>query len=197
MNTIWLKIAGVVVAVVLIFVLITIFTSGPSEEPEQSEQPEKPRNFAQQVEADKEKFLTEPQPVVEDKKQEPAIEDQNIPQQVQPVQQPPQQVQPVTLYFKELGEIEKIEAERLLNAAVPGRSIGRLPMTGFKMMVDSCRQIIKRWPESWYAYKAKQMLADMPERFHQRYNITQKEMDLSMYAEPRTGTQPYTIKETR
>ncbi len=196
MNAIWLKIAAVIVAIVIIFVLITIFTSSPTEEPQQSEQPDKPRNFAQQVEADKEKFLTEPQPV-EEKNQEPAIEDQNVPQQVQPVQQQPKPVEPVTLYFKELGEIEKIEAERLLNAAVPGRSIGRLPMTGFKMMVDSCRQIIKRWPESWYAYKAKQMLADMPERFQQRYNVTQEEMDLSMYAEPRTGTQPYTIKETR
>lgn len=196
MNTIWLKIAAVIVAIVIIFVLITIFTPSPTEESQQSEQPDKPRNFAQQVEADKEKFLTEPQPI-EEKNQEPMVEDQNVPQQVQTVQQPPKPVEPVTLYFKELGEIEKIEAERLLNAAVPGRSIGRLPMTGFKMMVDSCRQIIKRWPESWYAYRAKQMLADMPERFQQRYNVTQEEMDISMYAEPRTGTQPYTIKETR
>jgi hypothetical protein len=195
MNTIWLKIAGVIVAVVLIFALVIIFTSGPTEAPAQTEQQDKPKNFAQQVEADKEKFLTEPQPV-EEKKQEPVVEDQNIPEQVQHVQQLPQPAQPVTLYFKELGEIEKIEAERLLNAAVPGRSIGRLPMTGFKMMVDSCRQIIKRWPESWYAYRAKQMLTDMPERFQQRYNVTQEEMDLSMYSEPRTGTQPYTIKET-
>jgi len=196
MNTIWLKIAGIIVAVILIFVLVIIFTSGPTQEPAQPEQPNKPRNFSQQVEADKEKFLTEPQPV-EEKKQEPAVEDQNIPEQVKSVQQPPQPAQPVTLYFKELGEIDKIEAERLLNVAVPGRSIGRLPMTGFKLMVDNCRQIINRWPESWYAYRAKQMLADMPERYKQRYKVTQQELDISMYAKPRPGTQPYTIKETR
>ncbi len=190
MNTIWLKIAGVVIAIVLIFVLITVFTSGETEEPEQPQ-----RNFAQQVEADKQKFLTEPEPV-EDETQEPAIEDQNVPEQVQPVQEPPKPARPVTLYFKELGEIEKIEAERLLNVAVPGRSIGRLPMTGIKLMVDTSRQIIKKWPDSWYAYRAKQMLADMPERYQQRYNVTQEELDLSKYAEPRTGTQPYTIKET-
>jgi type IV secretory pathway VirB10-like protein len=196
MNTIWLKIAAVIVAIVIIFVLITIFTSGSTEESQQPEQPDKPRNFAQQVEADKEKFLTEPQPV-EEKKQESAVEDQNVPQQAQTVQQPPKPAQPTTLYFKELGEIEKIEAERLLNVAVPGLDIGKLPITGYKLMVDTCRQIIKRWPESWYAYRAKQMLTDMPERYKQRYNVTQEEMDLSMYAEPRTGTQPYTIKETR
>ena len=195
MNTIWLKIAGVIVAVVIIFVLVMTFTSSPTDEPVQSEQPAKPENFAQQVEVDKEKFLTEPQPV-EEKTQEPAIEDQNVPEQIQTVQEPKQPAQPETLYFKELGEIEKIEAERLLNVAVPGRSIGRLPMTGFKLMVDTSRQIIKRWPESWYAYRAKQLLAEMPERFKKRYNVTQEEVDLSMYAEPRTGTQPYTIKET-
>ena len=195
MNTIWLKIAGAVVAVIIIFALVVIFTSGPKQEQAQPEQPKKPKNFAQQVEADKEKFLTEPQPVEVQTKQ-PAVEDQNVPKQVQPVQQPVEPTQPVTLYFKELGETDKIEAERLLNVAVPGRSIGRLPMTGYKLMVDNCRQIINRWPESWYAYRAKQLLADMPDRYKQRYNVTEKEVDLSMYAEPRTGTQPYTIKET-
>lgn len=199
MNTIWLKIAGVIVAVVLIFVLVMVLTSPETEEPTQSEQPVKPENFAQQVEADKKKFLTEPQPVEEkaEETQQPVIEDQNLPEQVQVVQETKQEPQPETLYFKELNEIEKIEAERLLNTAVPGRSIGRLPMTGFKLMVDTSRQIIKKWPESWYAYRAKQLLAEMPERFKRRYNVTPEEMDLSMYAKPRAGTQPYTIKETR
>ena len=55
-----------------------------------------------------------------------------------------------------------VEAERLLNMAVPGRSIGRLPMTGFKLMVDSCRTIISRWPDSRFANNAKLLLADLP-----------------------------------
>jgi hypothetical protein len=99
------------------------------------------------------------------------------------------------LYFKELGEIEKIEAERLLNVAVPGRSIGRLPTTGYKLMVDSCRTMISRWPDSFYAYRAKQMLADLPERYQQRYQVTEKEKDVSMFFKQRSGTKPFTIKE--
>ena len=79
--------------------------------------------------------------------------------------------------------------------AVPGRSIGRLPTTGFKLMVDNCRTIIRRWPDSFYAYSAKKMLADLPERYQMRYKITEEEKDLSMFAEQRPGTRPFTIKE--
>ena len=102
----------------------------------------------------------------------------------------------VVIYCKELSEIDKIEAERLLNIAVPGRSIGRLPMTSFKLMVDNCREIIRRWPDSWFAYRAKQMLADMPSRFRKRYRVTQEELDLSEFSEPRRGTKPFIIEET-
>ena len=93
------------------------------------------------------------------------------------------------------GSISLEEAERLLNVAVPGRSIGRLPMTGFKLMVDNCRTIIRRWPQSSFAYRAKLMLADLPERYQTRYQVTDKEKDVSMFAEQRPGTQPFTIKE--
>jgi hypothetical protein len=100
------------------------------------------------------------------------------------------------VYFKELGEIDQIEASRLLNVAVPGRSIGRLPKIGSKLlMVDSCRTIIRRWPDSQFAYKAKQLLADLPERYQKRYKVTEEEKDVSMFAEQRPGTKPFTIKE--
>ena len=104
---------------------------------------------------------------------------------------------PIELYFAELSKIDKIEAERILNTAVPGRSIGRLPMTGFKLMVDSCRQIISKWPDSWYAYRAKQLLTDMPERFRERYKITKEELDVSEFRKPRPGTKPFIIEESR
>lgn len=196
MNTFWLKIAGAAVAVVLIFVLIMTFTSGPTEKPVQSEQPAKPKNFEQQKEADREKFSNLPQPVNSQDQNQTTV---NVPETktVQPVPEPPKPTVPITLYFKPLSEIEEIEAERLFNAAVPGRSIGRLPMTGFKLMVDNCRRIIERWPDSRYAYNAKKMLADMPERYQQRYNLTQEEIDVSMYLKPREGTKAYTIKESR
>jgi hypothetical protein len=81
--------------------------------------------------------------------------------------------------------------------AVPGRSIGRLPMTGYNLMVPNCREIIKRWPDSWYAYRAKQMLGDLPQRYQMRYGVTKEEMDLSMYYKQRPGTEPFTMEGTR
>jgi len=72
-----------------------------------------------------------------------------------------------------------------------------LPMTGFSLMVPNCRQIIKRWPDSWYAYRAKQMLGDLPERYKMRYKVTEEETDLSMYYKQRPGTEPFNMEGTR
>jgi hypothetical protein len=198
MNTFWLKIMGLAVLAVVIIILIGVFTSGTDSQPQEPQQPEK--TFYDQAEEDKQRFLTEPQAQdsetqIPSTEQTPPTENQTTPQSAPPAVEPPKPDQPVTLYFKELGEIEKIEAERLLNVAVPGRSIGRLPMTGFKLMVDNCRTIIQRWPDSFYAYSAKKMLADLPERYQTRYNVTEQEKDVSMFAEQRPGTQPYTIRE--
>jgi len=206
MNTFWLKIAGAVIGIILIFVLVSTFTSGPAEEPVQSEQPAKPENFAQQVEADREKFSNLPQPVNTQEQNQTAENESETntaepmlepPKPIEPISELPKPAEPITLYFKPLSEIEEVEAERLYNVAVPGRSIGRLPMTRFKLMVDSCRQIIRRWPDSRYAYNAKKLLADMPERYYESYKVTPEEIDVSIYSKPREGTKPYTIKETR
>ena len=195
MNTFWLKIAGVAVAVVVAIVLVSMLTSGGPQEPQPPE-----KTFYDQAEQDKEKFLAEPKPLENQQETAPPpqpAESQTEAAPAPPAVEPPKPAEPTILYFTELSEIDAIEAERLLNVAVPGRSIGRLPMTGFKLMVDGCRQIIQRWPESWYAYRAKQMLADMPQRDQQRYNVTKEELDMTRFAEPRPGTKPFTIKETR
>ena len=197
MNTFWLKIAGLAVGVVVIIVLIGQFTSNNAPKPA-----EPVEGFYDQVEKDKEKFLTEPQ-ALDPKKQEPPLEqnqeadnkNETVAEPVQPVREPPKPAEPTTLYFKELSEIEKVEAEKYLNVAVPARSIGRLPTTGFGLMVDNCRRIIQMWPDSWYAYRAQQMLIDMPERYRIRYKVTKEEMDLSRFAKPRPGTKPFVIKE--
>jgi len=191
MNTFWLKIAGIAVAVLGVIILINVFSSTePQPQPEE-------QGFSHQVEKDKEKFLSRPQPVDTNQQSVQTTQQKGPNQPVSTFVQAPLQTEPVTLYFKDLSEIDEIEAERLLNVAVPGRSIGRLPMTGFKLMVDNCRQTIERWPESWYAYRAKQMLADMPQRFWPRYKVTQEEIDISMYKQPRPGTKPFTFKESR
>lgn len=189
MNTFWLKIAGLMVLAVGVILLINIIRGGKTQIESGA-----PKTFYDQAEEDKRRFLAEPQQVQE---QEPAAQDKTPVELVQPSVKQTRPAEPTQLYFKPLSEIDTIEAERLLGVAVPGRSIGRLPMTGFKLMVDSCREIIRRWPDSWYAYRAKQMLADMPPRYQQRYNITQEELDVSRFAEPRPGTKPFNIKESR
>ncbi len=192
MNTFWLKIVGIAVAVVVVIIIVNAISSRPEPQPPPPEQ-----GFSDQVRKDKEKFLSRPSPVDSNTQSVPTPPRKDANQPVTTVVQPPKQTVPVILYFVPLSEIDKIEAERLLNVAVPGRSIGRLPMTGFKLMVDNCRMTISRWPESWYAYRAKQMLADMPERFWERYKVTKEEVDVSMYSQPRPGTKPFTFEELR
>ncbi len=191
MNTFWLKIAGVAIAVVLVVVMISMFTSKKNQEPETPK-----KTFYDQAEEDKQRFLAEPKEA-DSTVQEQSTESKTVSERSGPTIEPSKPPEPVKLYFKELGEIEKIEAERLLGVAVPGRSIGRLPMTGLNLMVDSCRQIIRRWPDSWYAYRAKQMLADIPERDQQRYRVTEEEKDVSMFTQPRPGTKLFIMEESR
>jgi len=189
MNTFWLKVAAIAVGIVVVIVLVGVFTSSPQEP---AAPPAPPSKTIYDVDReDREKYLKEPEPAESAQPQTQTGETENTAPAPSPKQRPK-----VTLYFSKLSEIEQIEAERLLNVAVPGRSIGRLPMTGYNLMVENCRQIIQRWPDSWYAYRAKQMLADIPQRYHSRYHITQEELDMSMYAQPRPGTVPFIVEES-
>jgi hypothetical protein len=190
MDTFWLKIVGFAVLVVGVIVFVGFLTSGTKE-------PEK--TFYDQVEEDKQRFLAEPQPLEEQEKtqvpeQNQEAESKEVAESVPPAQKQVEEPKPTVLYFKPVSEIEQIEAEKLLGVAVPGRSIGRLPMTGFNLMVPNCRQIIKRWPESQYAYQARRLLADLPPRYQTRYNVTKEEIDLSMFYKQRPGTQPFTME---
>jgi len=187
MDTFWLKIVGFAILVVGVIVLIGFLTSG-TKEPEKT--------------FDKQRFLAEPQPLEEQVKtqvpeQKQVVESKEVAESVPPAQKQVEQPKPTVLYFKPLSEIEQIEAKRLLGVAVPGRSIGRLPMTGFNLMVPNCRQIIKRWPESQYAYQARRLLADLPPRYQTRYSVTKEEIDISIFYKQRPGTQPFTMEESR
>jgi len=193
MNTFWLKIAALAIAVVAGIILIGSFTGGDSE-------PKEPETtFYDKAEEDRQRFLAEPQGLQAKEtesvaQQGPAAVESQAVVPVPPTPRPVEPPKPTIVYCKDLSEIDKIEAERLLNAAVPARSLGRLQI-GFNLMMQNCRQILRRWPDSWYAYRAKQMIADMPERFRQRYKVTQNELDLSTFAEPRPGTRPFTVEE--
>jgi hypothetical protein len=193
MNTFWLKIAALAIAVVAGIIVIGSFTGGDSE-------PKEPETtFYDKAEEDRQRFLAEPQGLQAKEtesvaQQGPAAVESQAVVPVPPTPRPVEPPKPTIVYCKDLSEIDKIEAERLLNAAVPARSLGRLQI-GFNLMMQNCRQILRRWPDSWYAYRAKQMIADMPERFRQRYKVTQDELDLSTFAEPRPGTRPFTVEE--
>jgi len=170
MNTFWLKIMGFALLVVGVFVLIGILTSS-------SKGPDK--TIYDQWEQDDKKLLAEPEykepPAPTTPMQQPAPTQQAQPSSqaapAQPVEQPKPQ-------FKELEMEDEFEAQKLWTWVENQRKMGRLPVMGYGQMVKSCRDIIKRWPESKYAFFAKRALADLPERYREMYNITKEEIDL-------------------
>ena len=166
MNTFWLKIAGLAIVVVVGIVLIGSLT-GDSEPKE----PEK--TIYDTWEEDDERLTAEP-------------EFKESPDPVQPVEQPRQaspDTQPVAAeppkpQFKQLSAEEDFEAQKLWTWVENQRKMGRLPVMGYGQMVKTCRDIIRRWPESKYAFFAKRALADLPERYQKMHNITEEETDL-------------------
>lgn len=210
MSSIWLKIAGVaVVAVVVIVVLGRFGGDKPAPTP-----PEKDKTFYDMADRDKQ-FAEAPKPAEEatpePTPQPPAQEAQAAPAEQPPAEAPAQPAQPeaaqapgadlpssitkpTTLYFKPLDETEDVAAQQLLPWAATSRSIGRLPMMQYGPMVKACRDILQRWPESTYAFRAKQMLEEIYERHGAQYKITPQEMDISKFRKPRRGTQPVTVE---
>lgn len=154
MNMFWLKIAGIIVVILgVIFLVNALSSSEPKGEKEY-----KPETFYEQIREDDKRLRADPE------LRELPVSDEGL------EADKPQ--------FKELSEIERIDAERLFNVALQHRKMGRLQGIGLKTMVDCCRQIIEKYPNSEYAFKAKRMLADIPERFWSRYDITEEETDL-------------------
>ena len=79
--------------------------------------------------------------------------------------------------FKEVTLAEEVEAGKLLEYAIADYKKGRLPGMGYKLAVDNCRKIITKFPGTVFDFKARRLLANIPERFHGRYKITPEEMD--------------------
>ena len=177
MNTFWLKLASGAIGILIIIVIISMVMPNGDDNTDSTTEEQATGSFNEQVKKDKE-FLEQPEPM-------PAPTELPI----EPNVSQPKETK-MTIYVKPLSINEEIEAERLLNVAVPGLSIGRLPMTGYNLMVQNCREIIKRWPDSYYAYQSKKMFGQLPERYHQQYNITPKELDINVFKTPRTGTVP-------
>jgi len=175
MNTFWLKIAALAVLVVGLIILVTVLS--PSESQPEPEPKPKPKTFYDVAEEDDKRLRAEPS--FEDVKQK--IEEPTQPTTAQPKPRQAAAEPPPEPKFIRLAEIEHIEAERLFEFAIQQRKIGRLPVTGYKAMVDPCRQIIQKFPGSEFDYKARRMLADIPERYRERYKITDDEIDLTRF----------------
>ena len=208
MNTTWLKIASGAIGVLIVIVLVSMFMPSGDNQPAQTQTNQEgnpPTNFYQQAEKDKKDLLVTPEEEEAIASQTP---DNNVEQPGEPgqttnnVTPPPAESQPVptqpqpteiTIYVKQLTNLEKTEAERELNYAVPMFSIGRLPTTSYKPAIDSVRRIINRWPDSIYAYNAKLLLAKIPPRYYQQYDITAEELDTSKFMKPRVGTVPVQV----
>ena len=213
MNSIWLKIAGIAVVAVIVIVVIGRFRSPESssapEPPTRSEQTEKPKTFYDMADRDKQ-FNEAPKPVEEPPAQpvqEPAKEPEpaqpSAPAPAQAVARPPGIVYPsdlkgpTTLYFVPMSEENDIAAQQILPYATAGRSIGRLPMVRYGLMMKAIEQIEQRWPDSWYCFRAKQMMEEITQysdRYAQTYKITPQRLDISKFMKPRRGTEPREVE---
>jgi hypothetical protein len=210
MNSIWLKIAGLAVLVVVVIVVVGRFQSdkpaaGPAA-PAESRPVERPRTFADMAERDKQ-FATAPKPAESGSvEQQPAVATPSAPQPsgspapapAQPaaigVVLPSSITKTTTLYFKPLEEEDDIAAQQLLPWVATGRSLGRLPMVQYGLMVKACRQAQERWPDSIYAFRAKQALEEISERYAANYNITPQELDISRFLKTKPGTQAIRVE---
>ena len=171
MNTFWLKIAGLAVVIVGAIILTGVLTSEPDPEPKE------PVKLLDDVWEDDEKRLN-----AEPQFREPPAPTAPVPPPTQAVtpetSSPVPPAQPPVPQFEQLSMEDDIEAQRRWIWVENQRKMGRLPVMGYGQMVKTCREIIQRWPRSKYAFFAKRALADLPERYHKMYNITEEEIDL-------------------
>jgi hypothetical protein len=201
MNNFWLKVAGVMVAVVVIIIIVGTFMSGDSSEP--TEPDDGPTTFDEVVERDKH-LLDMPTPaeagpgITEQPENHLPITESQTPQpevvtEPEPAKKyilPSSITEKTTLYFVPMEDFEVARAEQLMNVAGPGFSIGRLPMTSYTLAIEGCRQVLDQWPDSKYAFMAKRMMEQIPERYWDLYDITEEKLDISKYFIQRKGTEP-------
>jgi len=86
------------------------------------------------------------------------------------------EVEVVEHKFRQLSEVDSIQAQQLLTKAKMLKDVARkMPVRSFTGAVETCREIIKKYPGTEFDYKARQVLADVPKRFWRRFDITLEE----------------------
>ena len=196
MDTFWLK-AGAIIIVIIGAVVGAVMLM-PSEKKEKPQQ----KTIYDMAEKDKKELLAEPNADDFNKNKESSQtsevasdSEQKNTETTSEVTEEEKSSEPTVLYFTEVSEIDKIEAENILQNIPSWRTMGRLPVTGYGAMVESCRQLMRRFPGSIYDYKARRALAEVPQRYWGRYEITAEEIDLDYFKTQRPGTEPYKLTE--
>ncbi len=151
MDSFWGKM-GVFAVIVAALVVAVKFYPDKSSEPK-----EKPKTFYDVIQEDDKRLRADPAPVVP---KAAATEEA------------------IKAAPKKLSIEDEVQVERLFEMALMQRKMGRLPGMSFKQMVDYCREIIARYPDSSYAPKARAMLREIPQRYRRMYKITEEEMGL-------------------
>ncbi len=182
MNTIWMKIAAVAVVIVVALIVVGKFSSNEptTAPPTPSQETERPKTVYDSFDRDDKEFgvkFQDEEPVAA--APAPTPTPPATPQPEATAQTPP--APPAQPRFEKLPLEQEVEAQRFHSMALAERKRSRLPMMTPKLMVDYCRELIRRWPKSEYAFKAKLMLADIPERFKEMYKVTPAEMDVSSF----------------
>ncbi|MHC4187247.1 MAG: hypothetical protein ACYSRQ_03550 [Planctomycetota bacterium] len=160
MNNLWVKVVLGIIVLIVGFVIAVMFW------PVESEPPKTQKGFYDVAREDQKRLRADPNEKTVKKLQEQASQKQVDEKTVI-------DTQPV---FKQLTPEQDLHAQQLLEYALSFRSMGRLPTVSYKPMIDNCRQIVELYPDSEYAYKAKRILGDIPDRYRSLYNITEDEI---------------------
>lgn len=164
MNTFWLKMAGFVIVVLAAIFLMRNF-SAFTVKPEA-----KPKTFYDVAAEDDRRLRSDTEPL-KSQETEANLQTKQVPRAE--LKAKVEQPQPE----KEIPIEDQVQAERLFEMALAQRKMGRLPGVSYKLMVDYCRKIIEKYPDSPQAPKARRMLGEVPKQYWGQYNITEEEVN--------------------
>lgn len=169
MNTFWLKIAVLAVVVVVAIVLVSNFLSSEVDKATDIEA------AAQRIEAGEAKLQAQLRQAEFEAEQKKAQQTQTRPM---PADTSPVPTRPVRTDITEVDIVAEVDAERIYNMALTQYRIGRRTGMTYKKMIDYCRDLFDKYPNSSYAAKARVLMRNIPERYRQMYNITDEELGL-------------------
>ncbi|MCK4752163.1 MAG: hypothetical protein KAS75_01860 [Planctomycetes bacterium] len=151
------KLVIIAIVIVVAVMLVNKFIAA-------KEQPKpKPKTFYDVIEEDDKRLradIEEPEPVETE--------------QATSQEQPEKITEPVEITIE-----DQVQAERLFEMAITQRKMARLPGMTYGQMVNYCREIIEKYPNSPQAPKARRMLGEVPRRLWKRYKITEQEINPS------------------